>query len=181
MWKSALEAWPWLQLGCMRLVIEQFSCTVVKQCSVDGSWVSVLYYLISASALGAWPWLHNSLHASATLSWLRATMPQGGTPFLFTFTDICVLFVAAAIMGKMFVWIYPQGFWSIEYKCGFHLIKAGSNDLVNIEIHGMSKQAVPRMVDEPNQAGWSLPRPSASVFPPKLAGKQTPRKMVVSG
>ena len=150
--------------------------------SVDGSWVSVLYYLISYSALGAWPWLHNSLHASATLSWLRATMPQGGTPFLFTFTDICVLFVAsAAILGKRFAWIYPQGFWSIEYKCGFHLIKAGSNDLVNIEIHGMSKQAVPRMVDEPNQAGWSLPRPSASVFPPKLAGKQTPRKMVVSG
>ena len=100
---------------------------------------------------------------------------------MFTFTDICLLFVADAILGKRFAWIYPQGFWSIEYKCGFHLIKAGSNDLVNIEIHGMSKQAVPRMVDEPNQAGWSLPRPSACVFPPKLAGKQTPRKMVVSG
>ena len=117
-----------------------------------------------------------------TLVAVQVYAMQGGTPVLFTFTDICVLFVAsAAILGKRFAWIYPQGFWSIEYKCGFHLIKAGSNHLVNIEIQGMSKQAVPRMVDEPNQAGWSLPRPSASVFPPKLAGKQTPRKMVVSG
>ena len=31
----------------------------------------------------------------------------------------------------------------------------GSNDLVNIEIQEMSKQAAPRMLDGPNQAGWS--------------------------
>ena len=32
MWNNVLETWPWLQCRCMRLVVEQFSCTVVQQC-----------------------------------------------------------------------------------------------------------------------------------------------------